>query len=629
MTRPKVLSYGGGLDSFAMLLTAIDRGELPDVVVFMDTGHPLDPGEWPGTYRHIDEVVRPICAQHGIEFVKIDHTNYPVRGGTKGEARSLFAWWEARKSMPMAGPGRQCTTIAKVERFERWASDRYPDRDVEVWIGFEAREEDRAAKDPNTGVNLKPKRARKGAKPRARRHNRFPLMEQGLCRCRCEQIARESGYPIPRKSACVFCLTGDTEVVTREGILPIRALVGHPRLLVPLVGKFGGLGHRGSFRKVEVRSFGRQKLWEITLRQSRSTRVVRATAEHRWFVTAGTQWDAPKTYERTTAELLVGDRLRTLRAIAPAKEQLMPVAAAQGFTFGDGSHGAADECPASVRFYGQKDLALLPFFTGTRRSVRANGVTVPEIYGLPRFWKQTPPIHESRAFLLSWLAGYFAADGSVSKGGQASLESASYAALKFARDAAAVCGVGYTKIQRRMRKGKGAKPSPLYRFSLRLADLPDWFFIIGAHRDRARKFGRANDQPWFVASVRPTKRTEEVFCAIVPSAQAFGLSEDLMTGNCPFASLGDWKTFAKELPEQYERVVKMEADRPLTKPKPGVHDGLKLSIMGFRKGKGTPLPVFVEKTYKPKITPCAICGAANRATKATACGYLEEGEVAA
>jgi len=30
----KVLSYGGGLDSFAMLLSAIERGELPDYAVF-------------------------------------------------------------------------------------------------------------------------------------------------------------------------------------------------------------------------------------------------------------------------------------------------------------------------------------------------------------------------------------------------------------------------------------------------------------------------------------------------------------------------------------------------------------------------------------------------------------------
>lgn len=216
--------------------------------------------------------------------------------------------------------------------------------------------------------------------------------------------------------------------------------------------------------------------------------------------------------------------------------------------------------------------------------------------------------------------------GSVSAKGQAVLESASLEALRFARDVAAVCGVGYSRIQSRLRKGTGKEPTPLYRFSLRLADLPDWFFLIAHHAVRVAKVKvSAHDQPWVVEAIRPLGISEEVFCAIVPGAQAFGLSEDLMTGNCPFASLGDWKTFAKELPAQFARVVKMEADRPLTKPKPGVHEGLKLSIMGFKKGKGTPLPVFVEKTYKPKAHPCAICGAPNRATKATGCGYLDEG----
>ena len=39
----------------------------------------------------------------------------------------------------------------------------------------------------------------------AGRVNRFPLVERGLCRCRCESLARASGYPVPRKSACVGC----------------------------------------------------------------------------------------------------------------------------------------------------------------------------------------------------------------------------------------------------------------------------------------------------------------------------------------------------------------------------------------------------------------------------------------
>lgn len=224
----KVLSYGGGLDSFAMLVAMLLAGEPPDIVCFVDVADVdhIDPGEWPSTYRHFDEVVRPLCEQNGIEVVVVDAARYPVRN-----ARSLFAWLKERKQIPVAGPNRICTRIAKVERFERWLDDRFPGQEVEVWIGFEAGEDDRVEKDPNAG---KPRGATglhaRGGKnatlahalhnafrwtralawgmTHASRRNRFPLMELGLCRCRCEALIRETGYSIPRKSACVYCPYG-------------------------------------------------------------------------------------------------------------------------------------------------------------------------------------------------------------------------------------------------------------------------------------------------------------------------------------------------------------------------------------------------------------------------------------
>lgn len=198
--RPRVLSYGGGADSFAVLLGAVERGEAPDAVAFVDVSNgspaadPTDPGEWAGTYRHIREVVMPLCAKLGIRFEWIDSVRYPVR-----DAASLFAWMWQRGQIPVAGPNRLCTTIAKVERFERWLTDTFGAREVEVWIGFEAGEEGRAEKDPNAGGR------RKGKPGEARRVNRFPLIEWGWCRCRAVAAIRRAGHPVPRKSACKFC----------------------------------------------------------------------------------------------------------------------------------------------------------------------------------------------------------------------------------------------------------------------------------------------------------------------------------------------------------------------------------------------------------------------------------------
>lgn len=205
---PRVLSYGGGLDSFAMLVEALRRGERPDMVVFVDVGDGdrvrdgMDPGEWPGTYRHLREVVAPLCTRERVEFVWLSSAEHAVR-----DARSLFAWLKARKQIPVSGPNRICTVIAKVERFEAWMRARFGSQQVEVWIGFDAAETARMEKDPNAG------------KPHALRRNRFPLVEWDLCRCRCEDLVVAAGYEVPQKSACVFCpygTRGDFQLLARE-----------------------------------------------------------------------------------------------------------------------------------------------------------------------------------------------------------------------------------------------------------------------------------------------------------------------------------------------------------------------------------------------------------------------------
>lgn len=207
----RVIAYGGGLDSYEVLLGCLEAGEHLDAVCFVDVADPdhEDPGEWPSTYRHLREVVRPLCERHDVPFVWLSSDRYPVR-----DSRSLFAWLRDRHQIPVAGPQRICTTIAKVERFEQWLGNTFPGYEVEVLVGFEAGEEKRAANDPNTGGR------RSGPLPGgAVRRNRFPLMERGLCRCRCEAAVRARGLAVPRKSACVYCpygSKGDWQTFARE-----------------------------------------------------------------------------------------------------------------------------------------------------------------------------------------------------------------------------------------------------------------------------------------------------------------------------------------------------------------------------------------------------------------------------
>jgi hypothetical protein len=197
---------GGGVDSVAMLLVQIAAGELPELVIFADVTDPekIDPGEWPGTYSYLEEVVRPLCAAHGIEYEHLDTQRSPIRG-----MRSLYAYFRARRVMP-GRTSRLCTSAAKVERITDRLIERFPDRPVEVLIGFEAGEEARADRDPHAAgvVGLGGWRV-----------NRFPLIERRLCRCRCVDLIVAAGLPVPRKSACVYCpfsSRGDFQTLERE-----------------------------------------------------------------------------------------------------------------------------------------------------------------------------------------------------------------------------------------------------------------------------------------------------------------------------------------------------------------------------------------------------------------------------
>jgi hypothetical protein len=330
----------------------------------------------------------------------------------------------------------------------------------------------------------------------------------------------------PKTKLCQFCVTGDTEVVTREGIFGIKELSGKaPELLVPVQG----MGRIGKFQNNEVHYFGEQPTFEVSLRRGKARKTLRTTAEHRWFLRDGK--------ELTTADLQEGDTLQGIEAVGfSGKSSVMRIAVAQGFVYGDGYVGHDDRRPAQVTFYNEKDLALMDYFQGFEvTTVSANGQdNLPYIYGMPRSWKSLPSLEESRTFLLSWLAGYFAADGTVDKSGAASISSANRSSLEFVRSVAAVCGVRYGPITHKVREGfPGRTPSSLYTMSLRSTDLPEWFWIIEQHRGRVPATAGKPHYDWSVVSVIATGEVEPVYCAVVPESGAFALSDGLLTGNCP------------------------------------------------------------------------------------------------
>lgn len=356
----------------------------------------------------------------------------------------------------------------------------------------------------------------------------------GLCPFHGEKTP---SFSINATDKLFYCLAGETEVMTWDGVRPISELAG---------GRHRVLTQKGAWVEAPFHSFGVQPLMRITLSRNRQRKVIHATPEHRWFV-RGKGGGRP---ERTTETLRVGDPLawsfpknkaRHLRALSP-------FGIAHGITYGDGSRfGPA----VALDLHGAKDAQLLGYFSLNRRYelTRPNGKPYTKILDLPRGFKQHPSLDEASSYLAGWLAGYIAADGHVSKDGTCILNSAKRDDLEFVRLLCLRLGIGTYGITEQRRRGLGDADSSLYRIHFINEDLDERFFLIREHRER---FAKAEKKwvrrGWVVRSVEPTDRVEEVFCATVEGTHSFALADNILTGNCfGCQAKGDVITLVQEL----------------------------------------------------------------------------------
>jgi hypothetical protein len=366
--------------------------------------------------------------------------------------------------------------------------------------------------------------------PHPQRDLGFPqdqyLSESGKKKTAVRKQAHDSG-----DGATIFhCLAGETRFLTPDGPRTLEECAGQEVLV--LTGALGS--DRGGWAPAHIHSFGQQRLWAVTLKRNKQTKVLHATDGHRWLV---------RRPDRvvTTQDLIPGHRLAHIR-MERYSGSLDHEGIRHGFHFGDGSVQVRGERTYGiVTLWGPKrDLA--DYF---REVARAEYEAVTEggveglrfTSGMKDYRKELPSLHAPAEYLYGWLAGYVAADGSVGPTGQVSLSSAVRENLERVRDIATLLGIGTYGITGKMREGFGGERSMLFQMGLSAADLPEEFFLRSDHRARCNpaaqeRFG------WTVVSVEPTGRVEEVYCAVVPGTESFALEDNIHSGNCPFCGSG-------------------------------------------------------------------------------------------
>jgi len=170
-----IVSYGGGVNSTAMVIWMLQHGQPIDHIVFCDTG-----AELPETLEYVNTFGHWL-KQHGLSIQTI------------GREEGLFDYCTRLRIIPFR-QFRWCTDKFKVRPFNKFAKEHLP---VIAYIGFDAGEESRVLNSETPFVGRKCKQKKYGRK--------YPLFQNGIDRYGCLDLIRQAGLPDPPKSGCFFC----------------------------------------------------------------------------------------------------------------------------------------------------------------------------------------------------------------------------------------------------------------------------------------------------------------------------------------------------------------------------------------------------------------------------------------
>lgn len=208
--RLTLFSYGGGQDSFTILLLLIHDpvfrakyapGDLQ--VVMSDTG-----AEHTHTYEHLKRV-RALCYEHAIAFTLIGRDS-PFRGKNWG---TIWEQYNTHSTIGSISFPQSCTDKLKIKPIDNWLEHHIDERygcvgtrkrgfydfhekygKINLILGFAAGEERRkssGSQDPKWKQRTMVRQ--------------YPLIDLGLDRKGCHQMIRMYGEKVPYPSNCTIC----------------------------------------------------------------------------------------------------------------------------------------------------------------------------------------------------------------------------------------------------------------------------------------------------------------------------------------------------------------------------------------------------------------------------------------
>ena len=170
----KYFSFGGGVNSVAMMLMLLDQGDEFEAI-FVD--HETD---WPETYEYFN-MFQKWLVDHGHEKITVLKPEVTIKKTGK-TFHNLYDYLWHYQMIPSFRL-RFCTDKFKVRVIQK-----YVETPCFMMLGIDAGESKRAKISSKKGIE-----------------NRFPLIEYEIDREGCKGIITAHNLPIPIKSGCYIC----------------------------------------------------------------------------------------------------------------------------------------------------------------------------------------------------------------------------------------------------------------------------------------------------------------------------------------------------------------------------------------------------------------------------------------
>ena len=175
---PMVISYGGGVQSTALVVLSVSEGWDVDEIVHVDL---LD-AESPATREYVVRFRKWLWREYGRDVTVIERNMY--RDMLDNPAFTPVPWRGKRERFMLS---RQCTRQYKVQPLQRYLYDKYDGR-IGLMLGISVDEYHRM-RDSSA----------------ARIEHVYPLVDRRLTRWQCRDIIERAGLAVPWKSSCWFC----------------------------------------------------------------------------------------------------------------------------------------------------------------------------------------------------------------------------------------------------------------------------------------------------------------------------------------------------------------------------------------------------------------------------------------